>query len=136
MSVIDISGKIFSEHLNDEVDKDKIASALTMLFSNENNEIDIMGVISTFHSDGITSLETYWMESEVNGPLSIDQVTEIFGTEKISEFASAIDVDQSTAAEGLAGMIPELIDKASSTESLQKKNGRPDNLVKAAKTFF
>jgi len=29
MSVIDISGKIFSEHLNGEVDKDNIACELT-----------------------------------------------------------------------------------------------------------
>ena len=77
-----------------------------------------MGVISKFHSNGITSLETYWMEREEYRPLSIDQVTKIFGPKKISEFASTIDVDQGTAVEGLAGMIPELIDKASSSESL------------------
>ena len=136
MSVIDIAGKLFSEHLNGSVDQNKIISALTTLFSGENGDIDIMGIVSKFQSNGIGSLVSSWMGDGENSPISVDQVIDIFGSEKISEFASNMDLDQGSATEGLSSMIPELINKASSPESMLENIGGADSLVNAAKKFF
>ena len=136
MSVIDVAGKLFSEHLNDSVDQKKISSALTKLFSGENGVIDIMGVVSKFQSNGVSSLVIFWMGDRGNSPISTDQVIEVFGTGKISEFASNIEVDQDSAVEGLSSMIPELIDKASRPESILDNTGETDGLVNTAKKLF
>ena len=43
---------------------------------------------------------------------------DIFGKDKVSEFASKLNIDEGTASNGLADMLPQLIDKASSGGSL------------------
>jgi len=136
MSVIDIAGELFSEHFTGSVDENKISSAFTTLFSGEDGNVDIMGIVEKFQSSGITTLVTSWIGDGENNPISVDQVIDIFGSEKISEFASNIEVDQDTAVEGLSGMIPELIDKASGAGSLLDNFGGTDSLINAAKKLF
>jgi len=136
MDIMEMAAKLFLQKTGGEGNADNIASALTGLFSGNDGNIDIMNLVSKFQSSGVASLVTSWLGDGENSPVSGDQVKEVFGEEKISEFASNAGLNINTAVDGLSGMIPDLIDKASNGGSLLDSIGGVDGLAGMAKKLF
>ncbi len=136
MEIIELAGNIFSQKIGGNGDDENIVNALTGLFSDSDGGINIMNLISKFQSGGVTSLVTSWISDGENSPISSDQLKDIFGEEKISEFASNAGMNVDTAIDGLSGMIPDLIDQASNSESLLDNVGGIGGLADMAKKFF
>lgn len=136
MNVIEIAGQIFMEKIGGNGDRENIVSALSGLLAGSDGNIDIMGLISKFQSGGIASLISSGLGGGDSGPVPSAQLTEVFGEQKISEFADNAGLDVGTAMSGLSGMIPELIGKVSSDESLLEKAGGIGGLADMAKKLF
>lgn len=136
MNIIETAANIFLDKIGNQGDTNNIVSALTGLLSGSDGNIDIMELIGKFQSGGIASLISSTMGGGDSGSISSEQLTEAFGETKIAEFADNAGLNVNTAMDGLSGMLPELISKVSSDESLLEKAGGVGGLADMARKLF
>jgi len=87
-------------------------------------------------SDSFTDLVKSWLGDSDNKPISVDQVKELFGEEKISEAASQLGEDENSFAETLSQVLPDLVDRSSSGGSLLDSVGGLEGMMNMAKKLF
>ncbi len=117
MDIIQIGAQLLQSKLGSNLQTGDIASALSGLLGGDN--FDIGSLISKMQGNsGLASMAASWLGDGANSAMSGSQVMDIFGKDKVTEFASKLNIDEGTASNGLADMLPQLIDKASSGGSL------------------
>ena len=117
MDLMQIGAQLLQSKLGSNVQTGDIASALGGLLGGDN--FDLGSLVSKMQgNDGLASMVTLWLGDGENTAISGSQVRGIFGQDKVSEFASKLNIDEGTASNGLADMLPQLIDKASSGGSM------------------
>ena len=117
MDIMQIGVQLLQSKLGSNVQAGDISSALSGLLGGDN--FDIGSLISKIQGNsGLASMATSWLGDGANSAMSGSQIMDIFGKDKVSEFASKLNIDEGTASDGLADMLPQLIDKASSGGSL------------------
>ncbi len=139
MDLTQIGVQLLQSKLGSNLQTSDIASALSGLFGGKN--LDIASLMAKMQgSGGLASITSSWLGDGANAEMSSGQVMELFGKEKASEFASKLNVDEATASNGLADMLPQLIDKASSggslLESAMGSMGGADGLMGMAGKLF
>lgn len=139
MDIMQIGAQLLQSKLGSNVQTGDIASALSGLLGGDN--FDIGSLISKIQGNsGLASMAASWLGDGANSAISGSQVMDIFGKDKVSEFASKLNIDEGTASNGLADMLPQLIDKASSGGSLLESamgsmGGAGDLMGMAGKLF-
>lgn len=83
-----------------------------------NTGVDLGSLMSKMDTGGLGAVAKSWLGDGNNESISPDQVTTMFGADKISEFASTLGVSKEEAAGGLSDALPQMVDKASSGGSL------------------
>jgi uncharacterized protein YidB (DUF937 family) len=137
MDIIALGTQLLSDKLGVDVDSATISSALTSLLSNSEGQVDIAGLVSKFSGSGdIGSALQSWLGDGANSGISADAIGQIFGNSQLSSFASQLGTNTETAASGLAEVIPQLIDKASSGGELLESVGGIGGLMNAASSLF
>ena len=116
MDLMQIGAQLLQSKLGDNIQTGDIASALSGLLGGDN--FDIGSLMSKMQGGGLTSMAASWLGDGANSAMSGGQIMDIFGKDKVSDFASKLNIDEGTASNGLADMLPQLIDKASSGGSL------------------
>ncbi len=117
MDIMQIGAQLLQSKLGNNIQTSDVASALSGLLGGDN--FDIGSLISKIQGNsGLASMAASWLGDGANSAMSGSQVMDIFGKDKVSEFASKLNIDEGTASNGLADMLPQLIDKASSGGSL------------------
>lgn len=117
MDIIQIGAQLLQSKLGSNLQTGDIASALSGLLGGDN--FDIGSLISKIQGNsGLASMAASWLGDGANSAMSGSQVMDLFGKDKVTEFASKLNIDEGTASNGLADMLPQLIDKASSGGSL------------------
>jgi len=125
-NIINMAAEIFMKKIGSgNMDLGQVVSALKGLLPTSGDELDIGGLVSqiTSKGGGLASLATSWLGDGDNMPIDAGQVMDMFGADKVSEFASSLGTDANTAAQGLSGMIPDLIDQSSKGGSLLGQGG-------------
>ena len=84
----------------------------------------------------LANMAKSWLGDGDNMPISASQVTELLGNDKVQDFAQKMGLDQGQASEGLASMLPNLIDKSSSGGSLLDSVGGLGGLAGMASKFL
>ena len=69
------------------------------------------GLISKFEKGGLGEVVSSWVGTGQNAPVSGDQITNTLGIDKIKDIASKLGMSDSQASNGLASLIPQIIDK-------------------------
>ena len=139
MDIMQIGAQLLQSKLGSNVQTGDIASALSGLLGGDN--FNIGSLISKMQGNGgLASMAASWLGDGANSAISGSQVMDIFGKDKVSEFASKLNIDEGTASNGLADMLPQLIDKASSGGSLLESamgsmGGAGDLMGMAGKLF-
>ena len=137
MDLLKLGAQLLNEKLGLDLDPGTIQSALSSLMGDGKGGIDLQGLVGKMTSGGaLGSLVNSWLGDGGNLPISADAVTDLFGKSKLDEFAGRIGVGTSEAAGGLAGMLPDLIDKSSSGGNLLESVGGLGGLMGAAKSFL
>ena len=117
MDLIQIGAQLLQSKLGSNLQTGDIATALSGLLGGDN--FDIGSLISKIQGNsGLAGMAASWLGDGANSAISGSQVLDIFGKDKVTEFASKLNIDEGTASNGLADMLPQLIDKASSSGSL------------------
>jgi uncharacterized protein YidB (DUF937 family) len=137
MDIIEMGASLLSQKTGIDVDPAAIASALSGLLANANGELDLAGLAGKMASSGeLGSIVSSWLGDGANAAISGDSIASILGSDKVAAFASQLGTDSTTAAKGLAEVLPEMMDKASSGGNLLDMGGGGNGLLGAAKSLF
>ncbi len=113
-----------------------VQQALGSLLGGADGKLDIADLVQKFSNGGLAAMAQSWLGDGANAAISPQQVMEVLGRQSVDSFAGQIGVEREQAADGLAGMLPELIDKASSGGSLLDSVGGASGLLGAASKLF
>ena len=137
MDVMKIGTELLMSKLGSSQNSEGISGALGQLLGGDGGNFDISGLVSKMMSNNdLQGLVGSWLGDGDNDSISADMITELFGSDKLSEFASTLGVDQGAAAEGLSEAIPQMVDKGSTGGSLLGAVGGVDGIADLAKKFF
>ena len=137
--IIQIGAQLFQSKLDkdgDGLDIGDITSAISGLVSDDDGNIDIGSIVSNLNAGGLASLAASWLGDGDNDEIEPHQIQDIFGSDKISEFAGKLGLDEGSALSGLAGAIPAIIDKSSSGGSLLDSIGGISGAIGLASKLF
>ena len=137
MDILKLGSELLARHLGGSVDTGVAQNALTKLLGGGDGQIDIAGLVSQFAgSGGIGDIVGSWLGDGGNQAINPAQLLEMFGDNKLAEFAGNLGVDQGSATDGLANVLPEMIDKGSSGGNLLDSVGGLGGALGMAKKLF
>jgi uncharacterized protein YidB (DUF937 family) len=97
---------------------------------------DIGSLLSKMDSGGLGAIAKSWLGDGNNEAISPNQISDMLGADKISEFASKLGLSNEEAAGGLSEAIPQMVDKASSGGSLLDSIGGVSGAISMASKLF
>ncbi len=137
MDVLQLGAKLLSDQLGLEVDASTIQSALSTLLGDGKGGIDLGALATKMASSGdLSSIVDSWLGDGANSSISADSIADILGQGNIKHFADKIGTGSGDAAQGLADVLPQLMDSASSGGSLLEAAGGLGGIMGAAKSFL
>lgn len=92
-----------------EENKGLLQQALNLIDSPEVGGLP--GLIEKFQKGGLAEIAASWVGTGENQPVSGEQMLNTIGGDKIREIASSLGVSNTQVADGLASVLPQLIDK-------------------------
>jgi uncharacterized protein YidB (DUF937 family) len=99
------------------LDTDSIADALgNLLGGGTDGGLDLSSLVSGLSENGLGGIVGSWLGSGENEPISMDSITDLLGSDKISEFASSLGLSEDSAKGALADALPNVVDKATQGE--------------------
>jgi uncharacterized protein YidB (DUF937 family) len=104
--------------------------------SNGNGSLDIGDILGKMQSGGMADIAQSWLGDGNNADISDNQITEIFGDDRITDFASKLGLDQKEAVGGLRDALPQMVDNASAGGSLLDSIGGIGGAINMASKIF
>lgn len=137
MDLAKMATQMLMSKLGGNADEGVASSALSSLIGGGDG-INIGDVVQQLQGGGgdLANMAKSWLGDGDNLPISPSQVTELLGSDKVKNFAQQMGLDEGKASEGLAGMLPGLIDKTSSGGSLLDSVGGLGGLAGMASKFL
>ena len=86
-----------------------IEQAIAMINNPETGGLS--GLIEKFQKNGLGEVVSSWIGTGTNQPVSADQISNALGTEGIQDIAGKVGVSGNQISEGLASILPQIIDK-------------------------
>ena len=138
MDILQTGAQLLEEKLGVKADLSTITEALSGLLGGGEGGFDISSLVKgLMENNNLQSMVTSWLGDGPNKGIDPNSVMQFFGSEKISTFASQIGVQSQEAAQGLASVIPQMIDKASSGGSiLESAGGGLGGILEMGKGLF
>ena len=139
MDLIEIASKLFIDKLGSDgsgLDSGAVTSALGGLLAGSDGKLDLGDLVEKFSGGDLLSLAQSWLGDGANSSISPQQIASVLGQSNIAEFASKLGLGEGAAGDGLAKMIPDLIDGNSKGGSLLDAVGGTSGLMGMASKFF
>ena len=135
MNLINLAAQMFLKNLgNQQIDEGNVIGALSKLLpTGQNGDIDLGSILGMLQGGSLASLAASWLGDGSNSPISSNQIMDVLGQGKVQDFASSLNMNQDEATNGLANMIPDLIDQNSKGGTLLDAVGGSDMLGSLAK---
>lgn len=137
MDILNMAATTLKDKLGVDIDPDTAVSALQSLLSGADGQVDLGGLVSRMTESGnLGALVSSWLGDGANEAISADGIASLFGSDRVAAFAEQLGIDKTSATDGLASVLPDLMDKASSGGSLLDMAGGAGGLFDAAKSLF
>ncbi|MEQ9462248.1 MAG: YidB family protein [Haliea sp.] len=137
MDIVQLGAQLLSEKLGLNVDSSTVTSALSRLLGDGKGSVDFAGLASKMAASGeLGGILNSWLGDGGNASINADTILGLLGKSQVAQFAGEVGTDTETAASGLADVLPQLMDKASSGGSLLQSVGGLGGLMGAAKSLF
>jgi len=98
------------------LDTSSITDALGGLLGNGDGGLDLSSLVGGLGENGLGEIVGSWLGNGENSPISMDQITDLLGADKISEFASTLGLSEESAKGALADALPQVVDQATTGE--------------------
>lgn len=106
---------------------------LGMLASGKLGGLD--GLLNKFNNNGMQNQLASWVSTQPNEPVSPAQVEQALGTDTVNEIAQQAGMDQTEAAQGLAEIIPQFVDKVTPTGVMPQQDIVSQAIGKLSQAF-
>jgi uncharacterized protein YidB (DUF937 family) len=119
MDLLKVGGSLIQGNSDDAttgLDIGDIAGALGGLLGNSEGGLDLGALVGGLSQNGLGEIVGSWLGNGENASISMDQITDLLGSDKISEFASNLGLSEESAKGALADALPQVIDQATSGE--------------------
>lgn len=136
MDLMKLGTELLKNYLGDKVSSDAISGALGNLLGGGSNNLDIGSLMALMNNGDLMSMASSWLGDGDNQTISPDQIRNLLGGDKVSNFASDLGVDEDSAVGGLSDMLPKLVDQSSSGGSLLDSVGGVGGALNMAKGLF
>lgn len=137
MDIVQLGAQLLSEKLGLKVDPNTVTSALSDLLGDGKGSIDFARLASKMATSGeLGGVLRSWLGDGSNAPITADTILKLLGNGQVADFAGKVGTDTASAAGGLADVLPQLMDKASSGGSLLQSAGGLGGLMGKAKSLF
>ena len=120
MDLLKVGGSLIQGNSDDAttgLDVGDIAGALGGLLGNSEGGLDLGSLVSGLSGNGLGEIVGSWLGNGKNAAISPDQVTDLLGSDKISEFASNLGISVDSAKGALADALPQVVDQATTGEN-------------------
>ncbi len=120
MDLLKVGGSLIQGNSDDAttgLDVGDIANALGGLLGNSEGGLDLSSLVSGLSQNGLGEIVGSWLGNGENASISLDQVKDLLGSDKITEFASQLGLSEESAAGALADALPQVVDQATSGEN-------------------
>ena len=123
MDILQIATQLMTQVADDnndgQVDINEAVGTLSRLFSEggageAGSSLGLGGLVSKMQGSGLSDIVGSWLGDGENQAISGQQISDLFGSDKITEYASALNINTDSAQEQLAKVVPQMIDKSSS----------------------
>ncbi|MCK5901884.1 MAG: DUF937 domain-containing protein [Cocleimonas sp.] len=104
--------------------------------SSSTDGLDIGSILGKMQDGGMGDILSSWLGDGDNKEISSEQVTNVFGSDKISDFASKLGLSEEEAVGGLRDTLPNMVDKASNGGSILDSIGGIDGAINIASKIF
>lgn len=88
----------------------------------------LTGLLSRFQSQGLGNIISSWIGTGQNQPIAPDQVEKVVGSEKVQEIATKLGVTPEEASQGLAKLLPEVVDKMTPQGAIPAEESMGDRI--------
>jgi len=134
-SIINLGANLLKDKVGG--DESQLGEALSSILGSKDGNLDLSNILSSLQDGDLGSVVSSWIGSGENASIDADSVSNLLGSDKIEEFASKLGIDMDTAKEALAGVLPDVVDKATPEgDSILDQLGGVDGLMKMAGKFF
>ncbi|MBY5922014.1 YidB family protein [Ferrimonas balearica] len=138
--LLKLGAQLFSESGTNagHLAQDDIIGALASLLGGnaDGSGIDLGSILESLNGAGLMELAQSWLGDGANAPISGEQLTQVFGQQKIDGFARQLGLQQADAEAGLTQAIPAILDSASSGGSLLELAGGPQGIMGMISKLF
>ena len=137
MDIMQLATQLLNDKLGLSLDSATVGSALSGLLGDGQGGVDLAGLASKMSQNGdLGALLGSWLGDGANGAISGDTLQQLFGQADLAKFAAQLGVNPETATRGLADVLPQVMDRASSGGNLLDSVGGVGGLMGAAKSLF
>jgi len=119
MDLVKVGGQLIQGNSDDAttgLDVGDIANALSGLISNGEGGLDLASLVGGLSQNGLGEIVGSWLGNGENKSISVDQITDLLGSDKISEFASNLGLSEESAKGALVDALPQVVDQATAGE--------------------
>jgi len=119
MDLLKVGGQLIQGNSDDAttgLDVGDIANALSGLISNAEGGLDLASLVGGLSQNGLGEIVGSWLGNGENKSISVDQITDLLGSDKISEFASNLGLSEESAKGALVDALPQVVDQATAGE--------------------
>jgi len=95
----------------------------------QNHPGGIQGLLAQFQEKGLGDQVASWVGTGANQPIGGDQLQAALGSDQLQQLAGQMGISHDEAASGLAGLLPQVVDKLSPEGNLPE-GGNAMNLLK------
>ena len=96
----------------------------------------LLGLVNTLRQLGLDDVVSSWISTGENKPISPEQVQNALGEGQINQMAQNMGVSHQEISTGLAGLLPQLIDKLTPDGKLPEGNALDQGLELLKKRFL
>jgi len=119
------------------LDLGSLTSALSGLTGGgSDGGFDLGSLLGKMQSGGLADVAQSWLGDGDNAPIEDNQIKDLFGSDKISDFASQLGLSEEEAVGGLRDALPQVVDNASSGGSLLDSIGGISGAMDMAGKLF
>ncbi len=120
MDLLKVGGQLIQGNSDDAttgLDVSDIANALGGLLGNGEGGLDLSSLVGNLSQNGLGAIVGSWLGNGENASISMDQVKDLLGSDKISAFASELGLSEDSAVSALSDALPQVVDQATSGEN-------------------
>lgn len=119
------------------LDSNVLSNALSSLTGDSSEGgLDIGSLLGQMQSGGMADMAASFLGDGENAEMSDSNITDLFGADKISNFASELGLSEEEAVGGLRESLPQMMDQASSGGSLLDSIGGISGAMNLAGKLF